>query len=63
MNITHIESMQKNKELKENKAAKKVESKISFWNLMPSSFTDDADEDDENDTLKSTISYVCVLLN
>ena len=29
---------------------------------MPSSFTDDADEDDENDTLKSTISFVCVLL-
>ena len=27
---------------------------------MPSSFTDDADEDDENDTLKSTISYVSV---
>lgn len=29
---------------------------------MPSSFTDDADEDDENDTLKSTISYECVFL-
>ena len=47
----------KNREIK-----KKVESKISFWNLMPSSFTDDTDEDDENDTLKSTISFVCVLL-